>query len=341
VAVRRRLAAVLGTDFSQTLPVVVDPTMLALLLSPWSQIAAFVWGTLWGSFANVVIYRLPRGRSVVRPGSCCGACGSTIAWYDNIPIVSYLVLMGRCRKCEAKVTVRYLVVESIAGILSFALYMMCVITPLLSGGGIDGLLVWQLMFVFCLGLVIVTYTDLDVWIIPNEVVLPLGSIGLVVAYFSPDLLGVSLPDAAIAAFSGYALIYVMRLVYFRLRGVEGLGLGDGKLLFMIGAFQGMGGLTWALSAGAIQGLLVSVPLLMSGRNIANRELRDVHGDDPDLGEHDPDGGLGKAAVPFGPFLALAALEFTLVPKTIEALMYWVWLSALNISDWTYALIGLR
>lgn len=302
-----------------TVPVVVDPTLIEILMSPWLRIAAFVWGTLWGSFANVVIHRLPAGESVAKPRSRCPACSTPIAWYDNIPIISYLLLRGRCRKCDEPVALRYLLVELLGGLLSFALYMLYVITPLLEGGGIDGLIAWQIWFFFCLALVIITFTDLDVWIIPNEVVLGMSAIGAVLVIWKPELLGVETVPALAAGLFGFALVAGIRLLYLKLRDIEAIGLGDGKLLLMIGIFGGPMAVAWALGAGAVQGLLVSVPMLLVGRSPANSELTEVHGDDPLLGEEDPDAGVMGRRVPFGPFLALAGLEWVLLHRQIEAL----------------------
>jgi leader peptidase (prepilin peptidase)/N-methyltransferase len=132
------------------------------------------------------------------------------------------------------------------------------------------------------------------------------------------VLGVGVVEAAAAGAVGYLLVAGLRWVYLRFRGLEALGLGDGKLLLMIGAFCGARGLIWALAAGAIQGLIVAVPALLLGKKIATTDLQEVHGDDPELGE-DAEGVMG-ARVPFGPFLAIAAFEYILIPDQIEALI---------------------
>lgn len=299
------------------LPVEVDPALVWLLLSPWAPMLAFFFGSLWGSFANVVIYRVPRELSVVRPGSRCPACEVPIAWYDNIPIVSYLLVRGRCRRCGEKIALRYLVVEMLAGVLSFALYMQHVSRPLVLGGG-PALGAWLLWLVFGLALLIVTYTDIDLWVIPDEVVLPVAALGLIMAAVSPAVLGVGIGEAVLAGAAGYLLVAGLRWVYLRWRKIEALGLGDGKLLLMIGAFCGAQGLVWALAAGAIQGLLVAVPMLLLGKQVAASELQEVHGEDPELGA-DGEGVMG-ARVPFGPFLAIAAFEYVLLPEQIAALV---------------------
>nr|WP_255216395.1 A24 family peptidase [Pseudenhygromyxa sp. WMMC2535] len=293
------------------------------MLSPWLRVAAFVWGTLWGSFANVVIYRLPAGESVSRPRSRCPDCGTAIAWYDNIPILSYLILRGRCRHCGAPFALRYLLVELVAGLLSFALYMLYVITPLLEGGGVEGLITWQIWFLFCLSLVIITFTDLDAWIIPNEVVLGVSVVGLIVVIGWPERLDAVTIPWIVSGVSGLALVIAIRWIYLKLRDIEAIGLGDGKLLLMVGIFGGPMAIAWTLGAGALQGLIVSVPMLLTGRKPANSELEEIHGDDPELGEEDPDAGVMGKRVPFGPFLALAALEFVLLRRQIDGLFAWM------------------
>lgn len=296
----------------------LNPVLVKALMAPWAPWMAFLWGTLWGSFANVAIWRLPRGLSVVRPGSACPACETPIAWYDNIPVLSYLLLRGRCRRCGEPFALRYLVVELLGGVLSFTLYLQYVLRPMVQGGS-PGLLEWLLWFTFGLGLLIATYTDLDLWLIPDEVVLPIAGLGIAVAAASPDTLGVGVLEAGLAAACGYLLIAGLRWIYLRYRGIEALGLGDGKLLAMVGAFGGARGLLWTLAAGAIQGLLVAVPMLLLGRRVANTALAEVHGDDPELGDEDPDAGVLGARVPFGPFLALAAFEYMFLREHIEAL----------------------
>lgn len=303
-------------------PVFVEPVILEVLLSPGASVMAFVWGALWASFCNVLIWRIPRGERVGVDRSRCGSCGARIAWYDNVPIFSYLLLRGRCRSCKAKYSARYFVVELVGGILSFALYMMHVVVPLMAGGGTEGLFAWQLYLLLSLALLVVTYIDLDAWFIPDEVVLPVGLVGLIVAGVRPAWLGVGLIEAAVAGLVGWGLVAALRWLYLKTRGIEALGLGDGKLLFMVGAFTGPFGLVWTLGAGALQGLLVSIPMLALGKDIANSDLQEVHGDDPELGEEDPEDGVMGRRVPFGPFLALAAMEFVLLCPQLELLFEW-------------------
>jgi len=302
--------------------VAVDPLMITILLGPVMLLGAFAWGLLWGSFANVVIWRVPRGLSVVKPRSQCTACGEFIAWYDNIPVLSYLLLRGRCRRCKEPLALRYLVVELLGGFLSFAFYLLHVVRPLMEGGG-PAIGAWFLWTLFGFALLIITFTDLDLWVIPSAVVLPVAALGLGVALVDPSILGVPPIDALAAALGGYALIAGLRWIYLKRRGIEALGLGDAKLLVMVGAFTGPAGVIWSVAAGAIQGLVFAVPLLLIGKRIANSKLEEVHGDDPELGEEDPDAGVMGMRIPFGPFLAIAALEYALLRGSIEDALYWL------------------
>lgn len=297
-------------------PVFVEPFLLEVFLSPWAGAFAFVWGTLWGSFANVVIHRVPLELSVLRPRSRCPSCETPIAAWDNIPVLSYLLLRGRCRHCRAPFSMRYLVTELLAGVLSFAMYMKLVYVPLVAGGGLV-IAPWLVWFTFGLALIVITYIDLDYWMIPDVIVLPMAVIGVGIAFFAPEVTGVDGVEALLAAGIGYGTFAGIRFIYLRFRGIEALGLGDAKLLLMVGAFTGLPGLVWCIGAGALQGLLISVPMLLLGKTVANSDLQEVHGDDPELGDEDPDAGVSGRRVPFGPFLALASLEFVLLRDVIE------------------------
>ncbi len=303
-----------------------DPDVLRMLLSPWTRVVAFVWGLVWGSFANVLIHRLPRGLSIVRPRSRCGTCGASIAWYDNIPVVSFVLLRGRCRHCKQAISLRYVVVELLAGVLAFTLYIRIVVVPFVSGSSSDPVVVlatWLITFAYGLALIVVTYTDLDAWIIPDAVVIPMALCGLGLSVLAPELLAVSWQEAWPAALTGGGFVVLVRWIYLRVRKLEAMGLGDAKLLVMVGAFSGFRGLYWTVSAGALQGLLVAVPLLLLGRNVANSDLESLHGDDPTLGHEDPARGVMGRRVPFGPFLAVAALEFILLRSWIDELFVWL------------------
>jgi leader peptidase (prepilin peptidase) / N-methyltransferase len=218
-------------------------------LDPFIASAVFVFGLLFGSFLNVCIYRLPRGLSVVWPGSACPHCETPIRFYDNIPVLSWLVLGGRCRKCKAPITPRYLIVEVINGVLFLACYAHFGLSLATMKCAAFGFLLLGLIF-----------TDAETHLLPDKMTLPGLAFGLLISLFVPvnDLLSTLLPgivdfpvssdiswrlfsfmDAALGALVGASFLYGIGAIYFRWRGVEGMGFGDVKLMAMMGAFLGL------------------------------------------------------------------------------------------------------
>jgi len=209
----------------------------------------FVFGLAFGSFLNVCIYRLPRELSVVRPGSACPNCKHAIAFYDNIPVLSWLILRGRCRQCKAKISPRYLLIELLTGLLFLACYWYfgftlstlkyCVLSFLLLGlifTDAETKLLPDKMTLTGLGLgiffsMLVPVNDLAAQFLPGMVSLP----------FSGDLSAriLSLIDSLLGATVGASFIYGAGAIYLRWRGTEGMGFGDVKLMAMVGAFLGM------------------------------------------------------------------------------------------------------
>ena len=202
-------------------------------------VLAFVVGLTLGSFLNVLAYRLPLGRSLATPGSACPSCGTPIRSYDNIPVVSYLVLRGRCRDCGVKIGVRYPLVELVTGLL----FAGCVLA---FGVSWDALVA---MF-FCAALVAVTATDLEHRIVPNRIVLPAAAVVLA----AQTILDPS-PEWALAALGASAFFFLFALLY-----PAGLGMGDVKLALLLGAALGRT-VPVALMFGMVAALVPSVVLL--------------------------------------------------------------------------------
>ena len=320
-----------------TAPVSVPEPWLHLLLSPGARVFAFLWGLLWGSFANVVFYRtvanvhaLVQGKPAAfsdgeerkpwKGRSRCPHCEHPIAAYDNIPVLSFLWLRGKCRHCKTPLSLRYLVVELLGGLLSFAIFMQQVYVPLLEGYA-PNVVGWALLLLFGLTLLCVTFIDLDVFIIPNLLVWVVGAIGVLATVVWPEALDVPWWHGLAAAAAGFALFGLIHVYYTKVRGLDGLGLGDAHLLLMIGAWLGPLGLAFTVFAGAIQGLLVSVPMVLLKKPVANVDVEEIHGGDPSLGTIDSDA-IGMQRVPFGPFLAMAAMEFVLLRRPVEELLTW-------------------
>jgi leader peptidase (prepilin peptidase)/N-methyltransferase len=206
----------------------------------------FVFGLIIGSFCNVVIYRLPQGKSIVRPASRCRSCDSFIRPWDNIPLLSYALLKGRCRFCKEPISLRYPAVESLSGVLYVLLYLKFGLTVTFA--------VYALL---TSALVIVAFIDLDHKIIPNIITLPGMAVGLGLS------LGVSPirpPASLIGLISGGAIFYLIALI-----SGGGMGGGDIKLIAMIGAFLGLQGVLFTIFVSALSGSVVGVMLMLLGR----------------------------------------------------------------------------
>ncbi len=229
---------------------------------------AALFGLCIGSFLNVVIYRLPRGESVVSPGSRCGACGRPVRWYDNVPVVSYLALGGKCRDCRASFSPRYLFVELLTAIV-FAI----------TAAATPPDLALLVRLIFAALLIPLFFIDLEHQILPDVITLPGVVIGIAASVFLPPGLVASLIGAALGA----GILQAIRLVWKRVTGQHGMGFGDVKMLAMIGAFLGWEQVWFVLFASSLAGAVVGVAITVAGR-----------------------GGM-KTKLPFGTFLAVAAL----------------------------------
>ncbi len=223
----------------------------------------FALGAIIGSFANVCIHRLPRGESVVTPRSRCPRCGHAVAAWDNVPILSWLLLRARCRECGAPISVRYVLVEALVGAIFFAAALLHGLTPLALAGALLGT-----------AAVVLSATDLEARVLPDEVTLGVLALGLLVAA-ARDLLAVRaaglsafrghlVPALAGAAF-GAVLVWGVGAAYRLVRGAEGMGLGDVKMIAMIGAFVGPAGVLLTLFAASLAGTVAAgLPALLRG-----------------------------------------------------------------------------
>jgi leader peptidase (prepilin peptidase) / N-methyltransferase len=209
-------------------------------------LSVFVFGLIVGSFCNVVIYRLPQGKSIVTPGSQCRSCGHSVRPWDNIPLLSYFLLKGQCRFCKEPISARYPVVEFISGILFVCLYFKFGFSLLFA--------VYSLI---TSALLIVALIDFDHKIIPNIITLPGMVIGL---SLSPWALPITPLGSLLGLLIGGTLFYLIALV-----SKGGMGGGDIKLIAMIGAFLGWQGALFTIFSGALLGSLVGVMLMLLGR----------------------------------------------------------------------------
>jgi len=237
----------------------------------------FILGLAFGSFANVVIYRLPKGKSIVRPGSQCPSCGKNILWYDNIPLLSFILLKGRCRFCKTKISVRYFIVELITGLLFLALY--------LKFGLTINLLIYA---VFTLCLLIMGFIDIDTYLISDVIVLPGIAVGLLFSVFFPRMhYGLTKVESIwyslIGILVGCGILIFLAMVGKLLFRKEAMGGGDIKLLAMIGGFLGWKSVFITIFFASLLGTIISLTLIA----LKKKKMEDY--------------------VPFGPYLGLGAI----------------------------------
>ena len=244
----------------------------------WIVFAAILGSTI-GSFLNVCIYRLPRGQSVIWPPSACPDCGRALAWYENLPIVSYLALRGRCRTCGGPIRLRYPIVEALtAAMFAGAAWYY----------GPTLLLVSRL--VFGCALIVLFAIDLEYHLLPNVITVP----GIAAGFLFSLATDPGWTASLVGIVFGGGLLYAIAEVYYRIRHEEGLGMGDVKMLAMIGAFIGWQLALVTLMTASLAGSVIGVGLLATGR------------------------GSMKYALPFGTFLALgAAFAAVLGPGLLE------------------------
>lgn len=246
----------------------LEPIQLAILV---------ILGLAVGSFLNVCIHRLPRGESLALPPSRCPACEYRLRWFDNIPVVSYALLAGRCRKCRTAISIRYPLVE----VATMALFV-------IHGEvfGWSALLVPRLLF--ACAMVVLFAIDLEHHLLPNVITLPAIAIGLI----SSAVLPPGIVDALIGVILGGGVLWLIGEAYFRYSGQEGMGGGDVKMLAMIGAFLGWKLVLVTLVLSSVAGSLIGLFVILIKR-----------------------GGM-KYALPYGTFLALGALVASLAGDQI-------------------------
>jgi leader peptidase (prepilin peptidase) / N-methyltransferase len=248
------------------------PASLAVVVAP-------LFGALIGSFLNVVIYRLPLGKSIVMPPSRCRNCDYLLQWYDNIPIVSWLFLGGRCRNCRTAVSIQYPIVELITAVL-FGLVVW--LTP-------PGALLATRLLLVCI-LIVLFGIDLEHQILPNAITLPGIAIGLLLSLIAPP----GWRDALIGTLLGGSVLYAIAWGYYLWRREEGMGMGDVKMLAMIGAFLGWKAVLVTLVLSSFSGAIIGMILMAAQK------------------------GDMKLALPFGTFLAIGALAAMFVGEPLVA-----------------------
>ncbi len=244
--------------------------MVELFLPPvFFSAVAFVLGLCLGSFYNVCVHRYLVGQSVVRPGSHCPACGHVLSWWENIPVLSYLLLGAKCHSCKGKIHWRYPAVELLSGIL--ALFFALKFGPTTQ---------WLVYMVFLGIFLVASFIDLDSFILPDVLTYPAA----ILALSTPLFLPVDWLETMLGALCGAGAFLLLQQFYLRLRGLDALGTGDIKLMLSLGALVGLSRLPIMILLSALSALLVAVFYLRR-----------------------PDSQGMRTAVPFGPFLCLGAV----------------------------------
>jgi len=257
------------------------------------SVLSFVWGACIGSFLNVCIYRIPKeGLSIVAPRSYCPSCNKTIPWYLNIPLVSWLMLRGRCRFCRARISPRYILVELLTAILFLLAWLKwsactCCPRPLGLAAVLDGKLV-PMYWLVIWGLVLGTFVDFDEMIIPDRVTLGGIIAGFICSALAPSLHGQDtwlkgLMFASLGMAIGWGLLWSMGAIGKLILKKDAMGFGDVKLMGAVGAFFGWRAVLFVIFVSSLTGSIVGIALVLAKR----KEMQ------------------GK--IPYGPYIALATL----------------------------------
>jgi leader peptidase (prepilin peptidase)/N-methyltransferase len=225
----------------------------------------FLLGAVLGSFYNVLIYRIPRGMSIVKPPSHCPSCKTPIKWYNNIPIISYILLRGKCPNCSAKISIRYPLVEAFGGFLAVLSYYKWGFSITALG-----------LYAFFSLLLVLSLIDWDTFSLPEPLMLGGTVLGVITSVFREDF---SLYESLLGILAGALPFLLIYLYYKKVRKFEGLGFGDVELMALIGSWTGIWGVISAVFLGSLFGLLYVLPIMIKHKSM-------------------------NFAIPFGPFLAL-------------------------------------
>ena len=250
-------------------------------------LAFIIFGSLWGSFANVCIYRLPENKSVITGRSSCPNCKNKIHWYDNIPLLSFILLMGKCRFCKKPINLQYFIVELISAISFVSIYYF-------FGLSIAALLLLILSIFF----IIIFFIDLKHFIIPNELTFPLMIIGFIKS-FDPNLNQTIFPNyinSLIGGVFGYSIIWLIIFFYKKIRKKEGMGLGDAKLMAVIGFWFGWVSIPFVIFISSAVALILVIPSLIN----RSRKM--------------------SSEIPFGPYIIIGCILYVSFSNQIKSLL---------------------
>ena len=240
-------------------------------------------GLLWGSFANVCIVRLPKDKDVISGRSSCPKCKKKISWFDNIPLISYILLRGKCRNCNKEISIRYLIVELLTALFFIIEYFYYGLT-----------LTTALLFILTLALIIIFFIDLKHFIIPDVVTFPLMIIGFLKS-FDPNLNEIfpNYINSLIGGCFGYGIIWGIIFFYKKFKNKEGMGLGDAKLLAVVGFWFGLDSIPFVILLSSVIALLVVLPDLI-------RKTKKM-----------------STQIPFGPYIIIGNLIYLLFEDKLK------------------------
>jgi len=243
----------------------------------------FIFGACIGSFLNVCIYRLPLKKSIVFPGSACPKCGHKLSCFENIPIISYLFLKGRCSKCKTKISFIYPLVEILTALFALFLWIKFGLT-----------ISFFIYFIFVCALIVITFIDINYRIIPDVISLPGIVFGFISSFFLPNI---SWLDSLLGILLGGGILYIVTWGYYLATKKIGMGGGDIKLLAMIGSFLGWESIPFVIFISSLTGSLVGITYILIKKRGKNYKI------------------------PFGPFLAFGALVHLFFSDEILTIYY--------------------
>ena len=251
-------------------------------------LAFIIFGSLWGSFANVCIYRLPENKSVITGRSSCPNCKNKIPWHDNIPLLSFILLMRKCRFCKNPIDLQYFIVELISAISFVSIYYFFGLT-----------LAALLLLILSIFFIIIFFIDLKHFIIPNELTFPLMIIGFIKS-FDPNLNQTIFPNyinSLIGGLFGYSIIWLIIFIYKKIRNKEGMGLGDAKLLAVVGFWFGWVSIPFVIFISSAVALILVIPsILNKSRNMTSQ-------------------------IPFGPYIIIWCIIYVVFANEIKNIFF--------------------
>ena len=251
-------------------------------------LAFIVFGSLWGSFANVCIYRLPENKGVVRGRSSCPKCKNSIKWFDNIPLISFILLKGKCRNCNNPIALQYFIVELIGSISFVAIYHFFGVT-----------LTTLLLLILSVIFIIIFFIDLKHFIIPNVLTFTLMIVGFIKS-FDPNLNKAIFPNyinSLIGGVFGYLIIWLIIYFYKKVRKKEGMGLGDAKLLSAIGFWFGWLSIPFTIFISSLVALILVIPSILN----KSREM--------------------TSQIPFGPYIIIGCIIYVSFANQIKNILF--------------------